>query len=397
MNRPTSRTTPRAQGRGAARSGLSRRGFLAAGAGLGAAAMFGRHASAQSLLGGRRASGGAGSLVFDNWPEYIDLTDGGELGTVDRFIEATGIDLTYNEVINDNNSYFAVIQPLLGRGQTIEADIIAPTSWMAGRLINLGWVDPLPIDQIPNAANLRDDLVNPGWDPTGEFSLPWQTGFAGIAYNIAVTGRELHSTEEIFDPEFAGRVGMLTEMRDTLGLLMLAEGVDISTLDSFDQAAGALERLEAAKASGHIRAFTGNDYIGDLQSGNFAACFGWSGDVAALGVDNPDIRFVIPEEGGTSWADTMLLPKGAVNVEQALRWMDFVYDPVEAAKITAYVQFVSPVEGVRDEVAKIDPELAESPLVFPDDETLARTHTFASLSEDLEAELDAAFAAITGA
>lgn len=341
--------------------------------------------------------GGGNSLFFENWPEYIDPTEDGLMGTVDRFMEASGVEMNYTETYNDNVEYFAKIQPLLGTGKTIDPDIIAPTSWLVGRLINLGWLDKLPIQQIPNLRNVRLDLEHPSWDPSGEYSLPWQTGFAGIAYNIDATGRELKSTEDLFDPAFNGKIGMLTEMRDTMGLLMLADGVDISTVDSFEQAANAFDRLEAAKNDGQIRRFTGNDYLNDLSTGNFAACIGWSGDVVQLAVENPSVRFVIPEEGGTSWADSMVMPKGAKNRDAAAKWMDFVYDPVQAAQITAWVQFVSPVRGVRDELVKIDPELAENPLLFPDDETVARTHAFANLAEDVEAEYDARFAAITGA
>lgn len=345
----------------------------------------------------RVQSGDGGQLFFENWPAYIDPTEDGLIGTVDRFAEATGIDMRYTEAYNDNNEYFALIQPVLGRGEAIEPDIIAPTGWLVGRLINLGWVDELPIDDIPNVANLRDDLVSPAWDPDGRFSLPWQTGFAGISYNLDVTGRELTSTSDLFDPEFRGRIGMLTEMRDTMGLIMLSLGVDISTISSFDEAAEAFELLEQAKNDGQIRAFTGNDYLSDLESGNFAACMGWSGDVAQLSIENPNIRFVIPEEGGTSWADAMVMPAGAVNREQAAQFMNFVYDPVEAAQITAWVQFNSPVKGVREEVAKIDPELADNPLIFPDDETIANSFGFANLDEETEAEYDEAFSAIVGA
>ncbi len=347
--------------------------------------------------GGGDDGGGGNALYFENWPEYIDPTEDGLVGTVDRFMEATGIDMTYAETYNDNVEYFAKIQPLLGTGKTIDPDIIAPTSWLVGRLITLGWLDKLPVDQVPNAANLRPDLQNPSWDPTGEYSLPWQTGFAGIAYNIEATGRELNSTSDLFDPAFSGKIGMLTEMRDTMGLLMLAEGVDISKVSSFDEAAAAFERLEAAKNDGQIRRFTGNDYLNDLSTGNFAACIGWSGDVVQLSVENPNVRFVIPEEGGTSWADAMVLPKGAKNRDAAAAWMDFCYDPVQAAQITAWVQYVSPVAGVRDELAKIDPELAENPLLFPDDATVARTASFANLDEETEAQYDARFAEITGA
>jgi spermidine/putrescine transport system substrate-binding protein len=371
---------------------LARAGMLGA-AGIAVPGLLGPRASAA-----RRVAGGdGGELYFANWPGYIDPTEDDLVGTVDRFIEATGIDMTYTEEINDNNEYFAIIQPVLGRGETIDPDLMALTGWMVGRLINLGWVDELPLDDVPNAANLRDDLVNPPWDPEGRYSLPWQTGIGGVAYNLSATGRELTSTTDLFDPEFNGRIGMLLEMRDTLGMVLLSLGVDTATISSFSEAEEAFALLEQAKVDGQIRAFTGNDYMADLAAGNFAACTAWSGDVAQLSVENPDIRFIVPEEGGTSWADAMVMPKGAEHREEAARWMDFVYDPVQAAQLTAYVQFISPVKGVQEEVAKIDPALAENPLIFPDEEMLANIHPFANLDEETEAEFDAAWAELTGA
>jgi spermidine/putrescine transport system substrate-binding protein len=394
-----------------ARAAMTRRQLLIRAGALGAAGMSlpsllaacggsdGDSGSAGSLpsTGTAGGEGGGGSLFFENWPAYIDPTEDGVPGTVDRFMEATGIDMRYTEAYNDNAAYFATILPVLGKGDTIDPDIIAPTGWMAGRLISLGWLEKLPLDKVPNAANLRADLQNPGWDTTGEYSLPWQSGFAGLAYNIDVTGRELTSIDDLFDPEFAGKVGALTEMRDTIGLLCMAEGIDISTLKTFEDAAPAFERLEKANNDGQFRKFHGNDYFADLSNGNFAATIGWSGDVAGIARDNPAVRFVFPESGATAWADTMVIPKGAKNIDAAAQWMNFVYDPEQAAQITAYVQYVSPVEGVREQLEKIDPALAENPLLFPDAATLAQTQTFAQLPDDVEAEYDAAFSAITGA
>ena len=376
------------------RAGLSRREFLIRSGALGVAGV-----SLPALLAacGGGSSGGGNSLFFDNWPLYIDPSEDGAVGTVERFNAASGVEMTYTEAYNDNDEYFAKIQPLLGAGQRIEPDLIAPTFWMAGRLISLGWVDKLPLGQMSNLGNLEDNYVKPPWDPTGEFSLPWQAGTAGIAYNIDVTGREIKSTADLFNPAFKGKIGMLTEMRDTIGLILLSQGVDIATISSFDQAAASFDLLAKAKADGQIRAFTGNDYIDDLVSGNYAACVGWSGDVLQLGKDSPNIRFVVPEEGGTLWADVMVMPKGTENVDAVAKWLDFVYDPVEAAQITAYVQYFSPVKGVREEVAKIDPELAENPLVFPDTATASRLKSWANLSEDVDAQFADAFSGITGA
>lgn len=343
---------------------------------------------------GGSGGGGGNALKFANWPLYIDEE------TVELFRQETGIDLTYTEEINDNTTYFAKIQPVLAAGDVLDADIIAPTFWMAARLISLGWVDTLPLDQIPNAANLAASVTNPPWDPTGEYSLPWQSGIAGIAYNIDVTGRELTSMEDLLDPEFKGKIGMLTEMRDTVGLWMMHTGKTLENA-TFEDAAEAFDIIEAAANDGTIRQFTGNDYQDDLVSGNFAACIGWSGDIAQLQLDNPALRFAVPDSGGTLWSDVMLIPKGSPNAANAARWMDYVYDPVNAARIAAYVGYISPVEGVQEVLAASDDEfersLAENELMFPTEETQARLQSWGSLSDEVEAQFDERFSGIIGA
>ncbi len=344
--------------------------------------------------GGGGSSQATNTLYFENWPGYMDSE------TVALFKKETGIDFTYTEKFNDNNEYFAKVQPLLAKGKTIKPDLVAPTYWMAARWIQLGWAQKIEMEAIPNAKNLRKDLKSPSWDKNNEYQLPYQTGIAGIAYNASITGRELKSVEDLFDPAFKGQIGMLTEMRDTVGLIAMANGIKLSEISSFDQVASAFDKLEAAKKDGQIRSFTGNDYMDDLSAGNFAACVAWSGDVLQLQAENPDIKFVIPEEGGTSWYDTMLLVEGSQHGEQAAKWMDYIYDPVNAARITATVQYISPVDGVRDELVKLGGEtakLAESPLLFPSDEEIARLQSWGALSETEEAKFDERFATIIGA
>ncbi|MEY2967105.1 MAG: hypothetical protein RLY50_1155 [Actinomycetota bacterium] len=340
------------------------------------------------------AGGGERKLFFENWPAYIDEE------TVGLFSTATGIDMKYTEAYNDNNEYFAKVQPILAKGDAIDPDLLAPTFWMASRFIQLGWAQKLPLDKIPNAANLRPDLKNPSWDPQGEYSLPWQTGVAGIAYNLDATGRDLGSVADLFDPEFKGKVGMLTEMRDTMGLILMGDGKSIESITTFDEAADAFDKLEKAKNDGQIRAFTGNDYMDDLAKGNFAACVAWSGDIVQLARENPSVKFVIPEEGGTSWYDSMIWMKGSQNADAVAEWINWCYDPVNAARIAAYVGYMSPVVGVKDELVKLGGEaadLAESPLLFPDDATLSRLQTWGALAEEEEAKFDEAFSKITGA
>jgi spermidine/putrescine transport system substrate-binding protein len=367
----------------------SRRDFLVRSGLVGAGAL-----SLPTLLAACGGGSSSNPLFFENWSGYMDTV------TVGLFSKETGIDFKYTEAFSDNNEYFAKIQPALSKGDRIEPDIIAPTFWMAARLIQLGWVQKLDKTNIPNIANLRDDLRSPSWDKDNEYSLPYQTGIAGIAYNQAVTGRELRSVEDLFDPAFKGKIGMLTEMRDTIGLLLMAEGKDISRISTFNEAANAFDRLEKAKSDGQIRSFTGNEYTKDLSSGNFAACIGWSGDVLQLSKDNPDIKFFVPEEGGTSWYDTMVWMKGSENGNSVSQWMNYVYDPVNAARLTAFIKFISPVKGVREELVKMggkNAALAEDPLLFPDDATLSRLQTWGGLSEAEETKFDERFSSIVGA
>jgi spermidine/putrescine ABC transporter ATP-binding subunit len=388
---------------------FGRRALIAGGAVAGAAVVVG---GVLAVTGGGEADsddnggGGAGGVGTGdqevrvlNWQAYIDPTEDGAVGTIDRFTEATGIDITYSEDFNDNNEvYNRILAPVIGTGGVIDYDIICPTNWMAARLKRLDWIDPLPIERIPNRVNLEERFLTASWDYGASYNLPWQAGITGIAYDPALTGRELGSIMDLFDPEFRGRVAMLTEMRDTVGLVMLGLGLDPSVVDE-DGAMQALDRIAQATDDGQIRAFTGNEYLRSLQSGDFVACIAWSGDVVQLQYDRPDIQFAIPEEGGLSWYDTMVIPKGAPNAFAAADWMNFVYDPVQAAQLTAWVQFVTPVKGVRDELVRMGGDaaaLADSPILFPSAEAEARLRVFADLPDDVDAALTDRFLGITG-
>jgi spermidine/putrescine transport system substrate-binding protein len=334
--------------------------------------------------------------VISNWPLYIDPDRDGVPGTVTRFQQQTGIRTTYREDQNDAAAFFAKVQPELAAGRRIAQDLFVTPYWMARRLLDLGWLDPLPLEQVPNAVHLLPALRRPSWDPEGSHSLPWQSGIAGIAYNREATGRDLSSMDDLFAADLKGKVGFLTEMRDTIGLLMLADGKD-PTRPTYAAAEPSFARLEAARRSGQIRAFTGNDYQDDLLAGNFAACVAWSGDVAQLALEKPQLRFVVPESGGMLWADVMVMPKGAPHRQEAAAWMNYVYDPVNAARIAAAVHYISPVQGAR-EVLAAEPTtrpLAGSPMMFPDAAMQARLHVFGPLEPKEEERFDARFAAIT--
>jgi spermidine/putrescine transport system substrate-binding protein len=379
--------------RGGPAQAIGRRRFLRQAVLAGGAAALG-----PALLAACRSGGGDRTrrLVISNWPLYIDATTEGVPGTVDRFRKQTGIQVSYSEDQNDSVAFFAKIQPELAAGRSVVQDLFVTPYWLAARLIRLGWADPLPLDGVANASRLIPSLRKPSWDPSGRFTLPWQSGITGIAYNIEATGRPLTSVDDLFDPRLKGKVGFLTEMRDTMGMLMLADGKDI-TRPSYEAAAPSFARLEQAKKIGQIRAFTGNDYQDDLLAGNFAACVAWSGDVAQLAQEQPKLRFLVPPTGTTLWADVMVMPKGAPHRQEAAEWMNFVYDPVNAARIAAAVNYISPVQGVQEVLTRTPATaaLARNPLMFPDREMDARLKVFGPLAAGEEARFDERFASIT--
>jgi spermidine/putrescine transport system substrate-binding protein len=336
------------------------------------------------------ATGGAKELHISNWPLYIDAK------TVPDFEAATGIKTTYTEDINDNNEFFAKIDEPLKRGQSIDRDIIVLTDWMAARMIRLGYLAPFDDSLFPNKANLVPGLRDVSFDPGRKYTIPWLSGMTGIGYNPKKTGRELTSFNDIFDPKFKGKVTMLTEMRDTVGLVMLGQGKDPTTC-TLDDAKAACARIKKARESGQVRKFTGNDYAADLAAGNIAVAIAWSGDIQGLAADNPDLRWMAPKEGAMLYSDNMMIPKTSTNVASAMAWMNYVYDPAHSAQIVTGAPYLSDVVGAGAALAAIDPTLAKSELVNPPEELRARLHVFKALDDAEETQFNQLFQDAIGA
>jgi len=376
------------------RQAVSRRGFLTRTA-LGAGGLA-LGASFLAACGGKEGGGAAGggsagkTLRISNWPLYIDQK------SIADFQAATGIQAEYTEDINDNAEFFAKIDEPLKRGQSIDRDIVVLTDWMAGRMIQLGYLAPLDDSKFPNRVNLVDNLKSVTWDNGRVYTVPWLSGMTGIGYNPKKTGRELTSINDIFDPKFKGQVTMLTEMRDTIGLVMLSQGKDPSTATSADVTAAAA-RIKKARESGQIRKFTGNDYAEDLAAGNIAAAIAWSGDIQGLAADNPDLRWIAPTEGAMLWSDNMMIPKTSDRPDLAMAWINYVYDPAHSAQIVAEAPYLSPVKGTGEELAKIAPDLASSSLVNPPDDLRARLHVFRGLTDEEDTEFNRIFQDAIGA
>ncbi|WP_329414146.1 spermidine/putrescine ABC transporter substrate-binding protein [Streptomyces sp. NBC_00704] len=391
------------------RAAMTRRSVLRASAGgaltlggLGALSGCGIPAAGKSQGGVSADDHSAKEKVvkFSNWPEYIDVDDSGKRHpTLDAFRKQTGIAVTYTEDINDNDEFFGKIQPQLAAGQDTGRDLIVLTDWLAARMIRLGYVQKLDASHLPNAfANLSDQFRSPDWDPGRAYSYPWQGISTVIAYNKkALNGVEVKSVSDLLDtPALKGRVGLLTEMRDTVGMTMLDMGKDPAkfTDDDYD---AVLARIQKAVDKGQIRRFTGNDYTSDLSKGDLAACVAWAGDIVQLQADNPDIDYVIPDSGYMTSTDNMLIPNKARHKTNAERLIDFYYQPQPAAELAAYINYVSPVADVKPYLAKIDKSAADNPLILPDKAMQAKSHAFRSLSAKEETAYQAKFAKLTGA
>lgn len=345
-------------------------------------------------------------LVISNWPEYIDEDDGTYRSTMTEFEQRYGIDVSYTADVNDNVEFFAKVVNQLGACQPTKRDMFMLTDWMAARMIQMGWIQKLDKSKVPNLdKNLISSLRGVGWDPQRDYSAPWQSGFTGIAYNKAKV-KEVRTVKELLTrDDLRGRVSMLTEMRDTMGLVLLSDGKDPADFSDGDWA-GALDQLRAARGRGQIRAFTGNEYINDLQAGNLLACVAWSGDVAAAGDDN--LVFVKPEEGMMIWADNMLVPNLATHQGNAEKWIDYYYEPEVAAKLAAYVWYVTPVAGAQQAMEKVGPGLVKAgliddvdsmvnnQLIFPTEDYLKSTHSFMALQEASMRQYEGDFADVTG-
>jgi len=334
-----------------------------------------------------------------NWPAYLDYDEKTKkYPTLEKFQQQTGIKATYAEDIDDNDSYYGKIQGQLKNGDDIGKDVITMTDWMAGRLIRQNYVQKLDKANIPNAKNLNPKLQDVDFDPGRAHSLTWQSGYAGIGYRKDKVGRELKTLDDLWAPDLKGKIVVLSEMRDTVGLIMLSQGVDISKEFTEDQFNTALDVLQKQVDSGQIRQVKGNSYLEDLRSGNAIAAIAWSGDIllAQFEEEDPNYTFTLPDTGGTLWSDNLMVPIGSPHKANAEKLFDFYYEPAIAAEVAAYVNYICPVEGAKAEMEKIDPSLVDSPLIFPTAADLANVKVFHSLTPDEETTYSEAFQKVIG-
>lgn len=396
-------STPRA-GRG-----MSRRRALQVGGLAGAALVTGAcgaqppRASSSSgtseiaALTQRDQSADVPEVNWSSWVTYLDTDDDGRHPTLDAFTESTGITVNLREDVNDNAEFDAKVRPQLQAGQDIDRDLVVLSDWMVAKWIGDGFAQRFDRAWVPNARNLLPRMQAVPYDPERDQSLPWQAGYTGLGFNSELlkelTGKSgIRTIAELWDPALRGRVTVLAEMRDTVGVVMLGQGNDPASFTS-DDFNSAIAELQVQLDSGQIRQVTGNDYIASMETGDVVAAIGWSGDIAELG---EPFQFVLPESGGMLWSDEMLVPAMARHRNNAERMMDFYYDPVNAALVAAYIQYICPVVGAQEAMESIDPSLVDDPFVFPTESDLASVAVFAPLTPSLQATYSQAFQTLIG-
>jgi spermidine/putrescine transport system substrate-binding protein len=380
--------------------GTSPQGSGAASPSAAASESAGASASASASAAATPAS--SGELRFANWIGYIDQNDEGTaFPTIEKFQTETGITTDYaNGAVDDNETFFTSdLQAPLEAGQPTEWDLVVVTDWMVARLVRLKWLETIDTSLTPNfVANLADNYKGRSFDPDTNLAAPWQSGMTGIGYDKNKTGDQ-DSIDVFFTDEFKGKLTYLSEMRDTIGLaaIRLGDKPEELTQEQFDKA---LAEVDKAIKSGVVRQVTGNSYVEDMAGGGVILAMAWSGDVLTLLVPDQkpdqDFQWSLPKEGGMLWTDNMVIPKGTPNKAQAERWIDFYYEPQNAATIEAYVNYVCPVKGAKEVMLESSPELADNPLIFPPDDWTARLHQFRATTAEEEMAWSEAFTKAMG-
>lgn len=357
-----------------ARTTSFNRRSLLRGLGLGAAATGA--ASLAACAGGTSGAGANGHVRWANWTYYLDFDeDTGDFPTLQAFQESTGISVDYFEDIDDNKMFIAKIKDQLQLDQDTGYDTFCLTDSTLVRLLEQEQLSKFDRSLMPNVeAQMIEMVRHVAFDPDRIWSIPYQAGMTGLVYNTQLYPQGIRSVSDLWAPELQGKVSLLSEQADTISLIMLDQGINIEEAWGDDEFFTALEVVEEHLASGQVYTVKGNSYTQDLQTEAVWAGMAWSGDVTMINDEAGEEiwKFVVPEGGATQFIDSFAMPNNLQAYDEVHQLIDYYYEPEVAAEVAAYVQYVTPVEGAREAMLEIDPELAENPLIFPDDDMSSR-------------------------
>jgi spermidine/putrescine transport system substrate-binding protein len=347
---------------------------------------------------------GAAKLRWLNWPLYIDFSDDESSNpSLDAFTAESGIEVEYNEGLLDNAEFLAKYAADLRAGNNTGWDVMSPGGWVVERMARLGWLEEIDHSKLPNwTANCADYAKGLWFDPDNKYSVYWQGGITGIAYDPELTGREITTFDDLLDTQFSGHVGGFSDMRDMFGLTLLSLGVEPenATVADVERARDTLLSVPA----GHFRGFYGNEYYDALVPGDLWISVAWSGDISQMNLyDNDKVKFVVPDSGGMRWNDNLVIPKGGAAIDNAHKLMDYYYDTAAAAMLSEWVGYFTPVKDLDEKILEDadaaradDPEWADTleamaPTVVPSAEQTDNTYTDKQLGEDEEREWNELF------
>lgn len=377
---------------------LNRRQVLR-GAGLGAA-LLGAGSLAACAGPSGPGDGSGGTVRWANWTYYLDYDEEtGDWPSLNAFMERSNIRVEYFEDIDDNKTFIAKIKDQLKLEQDTGYDVFVPSDTTTVRLVEQNQLLEFDRSLMPNVdANMIDMVTHASFDPDRIWSIPYQAGMTGLVYNTQLYPKGVQSVSDLWAPDLAGKVNLLTEQDDTLALIMLEQGVDIESNWGDTEFEAALDVAREQIDSGQVLTVKGNSYTQDLEQGNVWAGMAWSGDIAILNEEAGEEiwKFVVPEAGASVFIDSFSMPLAAKSVDQVHELIDYYYEPEVAAEVAAYVQYVCPVAGAQEAMAKTNPELAENPLIFPDADMSKRIFDMRSLSAEEDNRYTQAYQKILG-
>jgi spermidine/putrescine transport system substrate-binding protein len=340
-----------------------------------------------------------GRLNFANWADYIDPSH----ESLKLFTKATGIQVNYQEVIEDDNSYFAKVDPLIRAGQYSGADLMVITDGFEfNDFVELGEVIPLDHSLLPNFTKYAiPKFTQETFDPRNVYSVPWASGITGIAWNTKYVTKPITSIDVLWEPKYAGKIGMMADPQEiaNFGLFKIGVDPDDSTLPDWNKAASVLTQQRNA---GIVRAYYDQSYVNALSQGDTWISMAWSGDIFQqnLSAGNNDLQFAVPQEGGTIWTDNMMIPKNAQNPVSAMMMMDWFYHPQIAAMLTENIQYINACsttqgligqdarrkQGANGQTQATLEALVSSPLVFPAAAELKRLRNYVTPADPRTAQ-----------
>ncbi|MGB3404080.1 MAG: spermidine/putrescine ABC transporter substrate-binding protein [Microcoleaceae cyanobacterium] len=295
-------------------------------------------------------------LNLYNWSTYISPE------AIAQFEEKYNVKINY-DTYDSNESLYAKLKP-----GNPGYDVVFPADYMVKIMIDEGMVEPLDKKNIPNLKHIDQKFLNPPYDSKNQYSVPYQWGTLGIGYNIEATGEEINSWKIMFDPKFSGKTAWLDDMRYTFGAVLMYLGFDPNTTQEKEIQQAKEFMIENQKT---VAAFVPDTGQLLLSQGEVDLTMEYSGDIFQVMEENPNLRYVIPQEGSILWTDNMVIPTNAPNKELAEKFINFVLEPEISASISNFINYGTPNQTAIEQQL-IKPENLNNPGIYPPDNVFSK-------------------------